>query len=44
MLRADRFRPLSRAAENGFVGAENGFFGTVMTGGANTDFDRHGCF
>ena len=27
-----------------FRGAENGFFGTVMTGGENTDFDRHGCF
>jgi hypothetical protein len=42
-LRGDRFRPLSHAAENGFVAAENGFFGAVVTGGENADFDRRGC-
>jgi hypothetical protein len=43
MLRGDHFRPLSRAAENGFVAAENGFFGTMLTGGENADSDRQGC-
>jgi hypothetical protein len=42
-LRGDHFRPLSRAAENGFVGAENGFFGTMLSGGENADSDRQRC-
>jgi hypothetical protein len=42
MLREHRFRPLSRAAENGFVGAENGFFRSMLTGDGTADLDRRG--
>jgi len=32
MLRGARFRPLSRAGENGFVGGKNGFVRTGRAG------------